>query len=125
MKDSQHDQAGQVGEGVVWDVCDAVEGQREGLQIALVLQGSHWDLGQAVIIQPQVPELLQAFKAVLWHNRDVVRIQAPAERERETVNWIKTRTIFSSCERDHVEYSLKEYTTVICTAIYNITHTIY
>ena len=78
----QHDQAGEVSEGVVWDVCNAVEGQREGLQVALVLQGSHRDLGQVVIVQPQVPELLEAFKAFLWHHRDVVSIQAPAGRER-------------------------------------------
>lgn len=34
---SQYNQAGEVGEGIVWDVCDPVEGQRQGLQVTLVL----------------------------------------------------------------------------------------
>lgn len=47
---SQNHQAGEVGECVVWDVCDAVEGQRQGLQVTLVLQGADWNLSQAVVI---------------------------------------------------------------------------
>ncbi len=35
-KYSQNNQAGEVGKGVVRDVCDPVEGQRQGLQVTLV-----------------------------------------------------------------------------------------
>lgn len=78
---SQHHQAGEVGEGVVRDAADAVECQRERLQVPLMLQRHDWNLGQTVIIQPQVPELLQALETVLRHHCDVVRIQAPGERQ--------------------------------------------
>lgn len=36
------------------------------------------DLRQVVVIQPEVAQLLEAFEAVVWDCRDVVRIQAPA-----------------------------------------------
>jgi len=36
-QNSQYNQAGEVGEGVVWDVCDPVKRQRQGLQVTLVL----------------------------------------------------------------------------------------
>lgn len=78
---SQHHQAGEVGEGVVWDVADAVECQRERLQVSLMLQRHYWNLGETVIIQPQVSELLQALETVLRHHCDVIRIQAPGERQ--------------------------------------------
>lgn len=78
---SQHHQAGEVGEGVVRDVADAVECQRECLQVPLMLQRHNWNLGQTVIIQPQVPELLQALETVLRHHCNMVGIQAPGERQ--------------------------------------------
>lgn len=76
---SQHHQAGEVGEGVVRDVADAVECQRECLQVPLMLQRHNWNLSQTVIIQPQVPELLQALETILRHQCDVVCIQASGE----------------------------------------------
>lgn len=82
-KHSQHDQAGKVGEGVVRDACDPVEGQREGLQVALVLQGADRNLSQAVVIQPKMPELLETLKTVLRHRCDVVSVQPSAERKGE------------------------------------------
>lgn len=36
------------------------------------------DLRQVVVVQPEVAQLLEPFKAVVWDCRDVVRIQAPA-----------------------------------------------
>lgn len=42
-------------------------------------QGPDGDLGQVVVIQPEVAQLLKAFKAVLRNCADVVRIQAAAE----------------------------------------------
>lgn len=78
---SQHDQAGEIGEGVVRDACDPVEGQRQGLKVALMLQGADRNLGQAVVIQPKMPELLETLKTVLRHRRNVVCVQPSAEKK--------------------------------------------
>lgn len=52
----QHDQVGEVAEGIVGDVADAIEGQGHGLQGGQVIEGTHWDLRQSVVIQPEMPE---------------------------------------------------------------------
>ncbi len=82
-KYSQNNQAGEVGKGVVRDVCDPVDGQRQGLQVTLVPKGTDGNLSQAVVIQPEVPELLQTLKTVLRHWRNVVSIQPPAQTVEE------------------------------------------
>lgn len=42
-------------------------------------EGADGDLGQVVVIQPEVAQLAQAFEAVLWNGADVVGVQAAAE----------------------------------------------
>lgn len=72
-------------------MANAVECQRECLQVCLMLQRHDWNLGQTVIVQPQVSELLQALETVLRHHCDVVRIQAPRDRrEREKEVQVKS-----------------------------------
>lgn len=46
-------------------------------------QGADGDLGQVVVVQPEVAQLLKAFEAVIWNGADVVRIQAAAEHRDE------------------------------------------
>lgn len=41
----QHNEVRQVPEGVVGDVCDAVEGEGHGLQGRKVAECAHWDVG--------------------------------------------------------------------------------
>lgn len=86
----QHDQAAEVGEGAVGDVGDAVERQRQRLQVGLVSEGADGDLRQVVVIQPEVAQLLEAFEAVLWNGADVVGVQAAAERRNKRA-WINFR----------------------------------
>lgn len=74
----QHHQAGEVGEGVVRYGGDAVQRQRQGLEVGLVPQRAHRDLGQVVVVQPQVAQLLEALETVVRDRRDVVGVQAAA-----------------------------------------------
>lgn len=80
-RDSQHNETGEVGEGVVWYDGDAVQRQRQGLKVGLVPQRADGDLRQVVVVQPQVAQLLEALEAVVRNGRDVVGVQAAARRD--------------------------------------------
>lgn len=80
--DSQHDETGEVGEGVVGYDGDAVQRQRQSLEVGLVPQRVHGDLGQVVVVQPQVAQLLEALETVVGNGRDVVGVQAAAGARR-------------------------------------------
>lgn len=62
---------------------NAVERQGQRLQVGLVSQGAHGDLGQVVVVQPEVAQLLEAFEAVIWNRADVVGVQAAAGTQGE------------------------------------------
>lgn len=62
---SQHHQAGEVLESIVRDVVDVVESQRHGLEGRQVVEGSDRDLGECIVIQPEVAERGQPLKAPL------------------------------------------------------------
>lgn len=53
-----------------------VEGQGHGLERWQMVQSSHGDLGQGVIVQPQVTQGQQPLKAPVGHHGDEVGIQA-------------------------------------------------
>lgn len=71
---SQHHKAGEVLEGVVRDVADAVEGQSHGLQGREVVEGPDRDLGECIVVQPQVAEGGQPLKAPFRDQGDEVGI---------------------------------------------------
>lgn len=73
-KHSQNNQAGKVGECIVRNVSYPVESQCQGLQGREIAEWRDGDLCQAVVIQPEVPQLQQPLKAVLWDGSDVVGI---------------------------------------------------
>lgn len=77
----QHHEAAEVLEGEIWDVPDLVEGQGDGLERWQVVQGSHRDLGQGVIVQPQVTQGQQPLKAPVGNHGDEVGIQAAGEEK--------------------------------------------
>lgn len=79
--DLQHHQAAQPAEGLVWDVADAVEGERHGLQGGQVPQSLHRHLPQRVVVQPQMAQRAQARKTASGDVSDVVSIQAAADRK--------------------------------------------
>lgn len=62
---SQHHEAGEVLEGEVGDTANAVEGQGHGLQGRQVVQGPDRDLGECIVVQPQVAEAGQPLEAPL------------------------------------------------------------
>lgn len=71
---SQNHQAGQVGKRKVRDAGDLVECQGQRLQGGQIAERMHWHLRQAVVIQPQMPQLSESLKAVLGHRGDMVGI---------------------------------------------------
>lgn len=81
QRHSQHHEAGEVLEGVVRHVADAVEGQGHGLQGREVVEGPDGDLGECIVVQPQVAEAGQPLEAPLGDQGDEVGIQAPGGRE--------------------------------------------
>lgn len=87
----QHHEAAEVLEGVIGDVPDLVESQGHGLQRWQVVQSSHRDLGQRVVVQPQVAQGEQPLKALLGHHGDKVCVQA-SEWERNMA-WRNERSI--------------------------------
>lgn len=94
-RDSQHNEAGEVGEGVVWYDGDAVQRQRQSLKVGLVPQRADGDLRQVVVVQPQVAQLLEALEAVVRNCRDVVGVQAAA-RQDKCVREVKKNKVESS-----------------------------
>ena len=73
----QHDQVREIAEGVVRDVADAIECQGHRLQGGQVIEGTHWDLRQRVVIQPKMPEGPEAREG-LWRDLHYqVGIQTP------------------------------------------------
>lgn len=74
VQHSQHHKAGEVLEGVVRDVADAVEGQGHGLQGREVVEGPDRDLGERIVVQPQVAEGGQPLKAPFRDQGDEVGI---------------------------------------------------
>lgn len=71
---SQHHKTGEVLEGVVGDVADAVEGQGHGLQGREIVEGPDRDLRECIVVQPEVAEGGQPLKAPFWDQRDEVGI---------------------------------------------------
>lgn len=78
-EDLQNHQAGELREGAVRDVADAVQGQGHGLQRREAPEGADGHLGQRVVVQPQVPQGAQAAEAAGGHAADAVGVQPPAE----------------------------------------------
>lgn len=61
---------------------DVVESQRHGLEGRQVVEGSDRNLGECIVIQPEVAERGQPLKAPLGDQGDEVGIQAPGGRKR-------------------------------------------
>lgn len=76
----QHHQASQRAESVVGNVADVVQGERHGLQSGQLAQGLRRNLGQGVIVQPEVPQRAQAGEGAGRDAGDVVGIQTPLNR---------------------------------------------
>lgn len=77
----QNDEGGEIGERVVWDVCDLIEGQRHGLQGGQRVQGCDGDLCERVVIQPQVSQRANPSEGPGRNLRQEVSVKTPAGRE--------------------------------------------
>lgn len=80
LRDSQQQQAAHGGEGSVRDGADVVQGEGQSLQLRQRAQSHDRNLRQDVILQPQVTQRRQAFKAGGRQAGDGVGVQTSADR---------------------------------------------
>lgn len=78
---SQHNQTGEILEGKIRDTADVIERQGHSLQGRQVVEGPDGDLGEGIVVQPQVAEAGQPLEAPLRDQGDEVGIQAPGGKE--------------------------------------------
>lgn len=89
----QYNKGGEVGECIIWNVCDLVEGQCHGLQRGQGVQCCHWDFCQGVVIQPQVSKRANSSKGPSRNLRQQVSIKTPTGEN----NYLSTVLVVFKC----------------------------
>lgn len=76
-------------------MADAVEGERHGLQGRQVTQGLRGHLSQGVVVQPQMSQGAEAGETAGGDARDVIGVQAAADRKTKPATLARLNRPFS------------------------------